>query len=379
LSSRVKPLAPRGGAALLTALVLYAAGRPAPLQAAGFRIFQSTAILERPAEGEPPRQFLLTGCWAPALGADRGPENAFRLDLKFPVSPSLGPLPPLPGAPARPVPARQPRTALIGISSALAIGGSTYNAISDGPHQSFHFTNEGFFGQNTYVGGGDKASHFVSYYGVSRIMRGVYELLDASPEQSYRLASAVSFAAGLGTEIGDGTNKYGFSYEDLVLDTAGAASAYLLARYGLDDTIGFRAGIVPSPETPEEERVEGIGKDYTREIYTADLKLAGLSRLVERRFGPARFLLLSLTYGVKGYPYAAPEVRERQVGLEVGLNMAEIARAVGVPENRWWGKMLLIVLDIVRIPYTSVGMRYDLNHHAWRGPDIGDTFAFPGQ
>lgn len=376
MSLRVKPLAPRGVAALLTALVVLAAGRPAPLQAAGFRIFQSTALLDRAAQDEPPREFQLAGRWAWSLGADRCAENAFHLDLKFPAPVSLDPLPPHPGF-QEPFPARRPRTTLIGIASVLAVGGSAYNAFSDGPSQSFHFTNEGFFGRNTYVGGGDKASHFVSYYGVSRIMTGVYEALDASPEQSNRLAAVVSFAAGLGTEIGDGTTRYGFSYEDLIFDTAGTASAYLLAHYGLDDTIGFRAGIVPNPETPEEEKVEGIGKDYTREIYTADLKLAGLSRRLDRRFGPARFLLLSLTYGVKGYPYAPPELRERQVGFEVGLNVAEIARAVGVPENRWWGKMLLIVLDIVRIPYTAVGMRYDLNHHAWRGPDTGDTFAFP--
>jgi len=25
----------------------------------------------------------------------------------------------------------------------------------------------------------------------------------------------------------------------------------------------------------------------------------------------------------------------------------------------------------VRIPYTQIGWRWDLNHHHWHGPDIG--------
>jgi len=41
--------------------------------------------------------------------------------------------------------------------------------------------------------------------------------------------------------------------------------------------------------------------------------------------------------------------------------------------------MLLIVLDILRFPYTGIGYRYDLNHGRWRGPDVGNGFTFPGQ
>ena len=40
----------------------------------------------------------------------------------------------------------------------------------DGDHFPFHVTHEGWIGQNTYSGGGDKASHFVSYYIVGKLM-----------------------------------------------------------------------------------------------------------------------------------------------------------------------------------------------------------------
>jgi hypothetical protein len=33
------------------------------------------------------------------------------------------------------------------------------------------------------------------------------------------------------------------------------------------------------------------------------------------------------------------------------------------------------VFDNIRIPpFTSVGMRYDLNHGEWHGPDSGNSF-----
>jgi hypothetical protein len=38
---------------------------------------------------------------------------------------------------------------------------------------------------------------------------------------------------------------------------------------------------------------------------------------------------------------------------------------------------LHLVFDNIRLPYTSVGFRYDLNHDQWRGPDNGNRFRSP--
>ena len=261
----------------------------------------------------------------------------------------------------------------------MAIAGSAYNSFGDGPNQKYHFTNEGWFGQNTYAGGGDKASHIASFYSVARLLTSVYGALDAPSPQSYQLGSIVSAAAGLTTELGDGSTKYGFSYEDLIMDTAGAGAAYFFTRYQLNDLMGFRAGIVPAPEIPPCCIVNGLGKDYSAEIYTFDLKFAGLAKRLDRRFGLARFLLAGATYSAKGYPDAQPQYQERQLGFEVGLNLAEIARAAGVPEDRWWGNILITILDFVRLPYTAVVFPYDLNHNQWKKPTTGGTNAFPYQ
>ena len=273
-------------------------------------------------------------------------------------------------------PQKKEKTFWIAAASAGVLAGAAYNSFFDGDRVKFHFADEGWFGRDTYAGGGDKASHFVSFYIVSRLMSGVFQELDAPTDRARLLALGVSFAAGLMNEIGDGYIQYGFSYEDLIADTLGAAAALGIEHYGLGDLVGFRAGLLPGPEIvccP----YGGIGKDYSLEIYTGDLKIAGLGARAKFNPGPARFLLLSATYSAKGYPYLDPVVRERQIGFEVGLNFGQIMKEIGVPPQKWWGKILYFVLDVIRFPYTQIGMYYDLNSGKWRGPGIGDSF--PGQ
>jgi hypothetical protein len=273
---------------------------------------------------------------------------------------------------------KRPHTIWIGVLSAIAIGGSYYNARSDRPQYPFHVTREGWFGQNTYAGGADKASHFVSYYIVGKLLAGVDMELGMSRDSAALVGAGTSVLAGLATELGDGTNKYGFSYEDLLMDSLGAATALGIAHYGLDDLIGFRAGLVPAP-TAVCCPYGGTGKDYTAEIYAGDLKIAGLGARAKFNPGPARFLLFSMTYGSKGYPYSDPMVRQRQIGLEIGLNFGEILKAIGVPPDKWWGKILYFGFDVLRLPYTQIGMYYDLNNGKWYGPGIGDSFPGGGR
>ena len=261
---------------------------------------------------------------------------------------------------------------IVGLSL-LAVGGSYYNARSDGPQYPWHFTNEGWFGQNTYSGGGDKASHFVSYYIVGKLMSGVYQEFGMAKDPAVLLGAGVAVVAGFATEIGDGTNKYGFSWQDITMDTLGAATSVAISHYGLDDLIGFRAGRVPA-ETAPCCPYGGTGKDYTEEIYTGDLKIAGLADRARFNAWLARYLMFSISYSAKGYPYANPDYRERQIGFEIGINFCEIMRKLGIPPDKWWSKILYFAFDVLRFPYTQVGMYYDLNNGHWYGPGIGDQW-----
>src|SRR5262249_59921473 len=89
----------------------------------------------------------------------------------------------------------------IGVVTFATLAGSAYNSFSDGPNRRFHFTNEGFFGQYTYAGGADKASHFVSYYIVAKLLGGVYSELGMTTDSARMLGAATSVAAGVGARL----------------------------------------------------------------------------------------------------------------------------------------------------------------------------------
>jgi hypothetical protein len=259
-----------------------------------------------------------------------------------------------------------------------AVAGAAANSFTEDPHVAFHVTREGFFGQDTYVGGADKASHLVDFAIAAKELAFLYEKLGWSRTESIWMGLGVSVLTGLMAELGDGTNQYGFSFGDLGMDVVGASSAAAIAAVGAQDLLGFRRGfLLPPSGSATCCEVEGLGRDYSNEIYTADLKLAGLADRIRLDVGPLRYLLFSVTYATKGYPSGNPALRERQVGFEVGLNLEEILNVVGVRRNTWWGYGLHLVLDNVRVPFTSVGFRLDLSNGEWCGPNNGNGFCNP--
>ena len=242
---------------------------------------------------------------------------------------------------------------------------SAANSFPDHHTPGFHFANEGWFGEDSYAGGADKASHFLKFGIIARELTIGYEYFGFPQPLSVLAGFAVSSFGGLVNEIGDGTNRYGFSYEDLVMDVLGAGAVSLITVSRTDDLFGFRVGLVPGPSPPKDPYSDAFGKDYSHEIYTADLLLTGVIRRTGAALWPLRFLLLSCTYGTRGYPYSAPDVRQRLVGFEMGLNLAEILYALKVQQDTWWGIVAHLIFDNFRLPYTQAGFRYDLNHGNW--------------
>jgi hypothetical protein len=275
--------------------------------------------------------------------------------------------------PANPVPApeRRPDWLLTSLAAAGAVVGSGVNSYFDGPRHSWHFADEGWFGRFTASGGADKAAHFVDYYIVSKELANLFVVLGHKPERARWLGFGVSALTGLVTEVGDGATRYGFSYQDFVMDFGGALAAVLINAARADDLVGFRHGFLLSDSSGDRCcPFPGFNRDYSNEIYTADLQLAGVARRLGVKIGPIKYLLLSVTYGTKGYPGGADG--QRQVGFELGLNFSQMLNDLAVTRDRWWGYLLHVVFDNVRFPYTAVGFRYDLNHGRWHGPDAGN-------
>jgi uncharacterized protein YfiM (DUF2279 family) len=363
--------------ALALATFLIAGGRLAA-DSSMFQLFPSTLprnpLLTPEAEESGSGLTLMKGT---ALITETASAEGPRLGLPFPDQAQL--------SVASPVNPAAPRIKTIGVGPgwkpvlmaavmATTVAWAADNSLDEPSSGRFQFANEGFFGRHTYNGGVDKAAHFVDYNLMQVAFANTYRRIGYTSGQSGWIGFATSLAAGLTTEIGDGTRIFGFSWEDLLMDAFGAATAMGLSKSGWNDTIGFRFGTFsqdPAPSCCADNT--NIGRDYSGEIYTADLKIAGLARRLNFNPGPARFLLLSTTYGTNGYNHVAPELRQRLVGLEIGVNFSEIFRSLGVPSEPLWGEVFYYFFDSFRIPYTAIGVRYDVNNHEWFGPTAGRT------
>ncbi len=282
-----------------------------------------------------------------------------------------------PAAPAvGPTPLAAPKLfttpTIIATAGTLVLGG-IYAISGPGRYgfEDFHFTNEGWFGRDTYAGGADKVSHFVVSSGLSRFLYEVYVAQGHSPNQSCALSFAVTILTGVVVEVGDGITVYGFSAQDLTADVLGATAGLLINRNHLQDLLGIRLGKV-STDIPERAVVDhepSLGSGYSNEIYTADVKLAGLADRLHYRPGLTRYLMLSVAHFTKGFGYV-PQIpgRYQNVGFELGLNVPEILKAVGMQDTTWWGKGLLAMFDFFRLPFTQIGVYYDLTNGKWYGP-----------
>ncbi len=241
--------------------------------------------------------------------------------------------------------------------------------INYGVH-GFRFTNERFFQYTTYGGGSDKASHCVISANVAELLTDAYRLNGLSDDQAFSLSLGTTILAGALVEVGDGLTPYGFSAQDLIADSAGALAGALVKRGHFDDVVGFQFGKIPTTIPPE---IIGdrpfFGIDYSHEIYGVNFQFAGIGHHLDVSPGPARFFQTSFVYFTKGFGYVpALETRYQEIGVELGLNMPEILRAVGVSRSTWWGDTLLRIFQFLRIPYTQVGAYYNFKNKKWYGP-----------
>ena len=279
---------------------------------------------------------------------------------------------PLPLTPARHLTARTWR--LAGTFSAGVVAGGYVLWWRRRPIGDFDHWSEGWFGENTYSGGADKTSHLVLGYIGGRFLQERLEKMGHAGSRARLLSVGMVSAAGLLVEVGDGFTQYRFSWEDAVITSAGGAFGALVDAGGLGDTLGMRFGRVPTQKPDRQEGSQG-STAYHHTIDTLDVHLSGLLPRMGVKPGAFRFLMVSGTYSARGYGFVDTPYRQRLVGVEVGLDVAGILRAAGVREETWWGGPLLFFTRFFRLPWTAIGVRYDLNDGRWLGPDFGDRYS----
>ena len=216
------------------------------------------------------------------------------------------------------------RTRVLFSAYALAIAGYGYKAWWGSRTPDLQVVHEGWFGQDTYRGGADKLGHGYFTYASTRLLTRGLEWAGHDRQQSIKLSAMTVAATTLAIEILDGyTKDIGFSYQDLVMDTAGIGLGILLeSSPRLDALFDFRIHYWPSSAARrlgERDPVE----DYSGQTYLFITKASAIPVLQESMV--LRYLEFAIGYGSRGYkPNDGTQVRERHIYYGISLNLAQL-------------------------------------------------------
>ena len=209
--------------------------------------------------------------------------------------------------------------------------------------------NEDWFGHETDEGGADKLGHLYTTYALSHLYAWIYREWDYPEEKAMRLGTFSALGTMTIMEVGDSFSKFGFSYEDMLMNCVGAAAGYLLGTYPeWQQRLDLRLEYAPSLSNFETDVVT----DYEHHKYLLALKADGFEMLSDT---PLRYLELHLGYYVRGYDdYHSSQPdddRERTVYVGLGLNVGKVIERVW--ETR--------IFNYLQLPYTYLPLEHDLD------------------
>jgi hypothetical protein len=212
-----------------------------------------------------------------------------------------------------------------------------------------HVQKEGWFGKSTRNLGVDKLAHAYSAYVVSDLVYARLKRKTGDAPGIALTAAALASATLLYTEAWDSIERSGgWSWEDVVLNTAGAGFSLLRNSVpGLDRKLDFRLMIVPNSKIIVTE-----GKrHFEQQRYFFALKLAGFKAFEN---GPLRFLELHAGYYGKDFTNeerAAGVEPKRRIFFGAGINLRELFFKNSTSRI---GRAAGEVLDYWQPPYTAL-------------------------
>lgn len=203
--------------------------------------------------------------------------------------------------------------------------------------------NEGWFGHDTKEGGADKIGHTYITYVVSRAFRQVYLDWGYEEEKAGRMGVLSSLGAMTLMEVGDSfSGEHGFSYEDMLMNLAGAGFGYLMvASPDLDRKLDLRAEYLPEFDSDFEF---DFFTDYEHLKYLLALKADGFDSLASPWL---KYLELHLGYYTRNYSDFQSDSldrRKRILYVGAGLNVGKLL-------DRWLKTPLF---DYLQVPYTDL-------------------------
>jgi len=217
---------------------------------------------------------------------------------------------------------------------------------------------ERWFGKDTKYGGADKLGHLYSTYLWSLGFSSLYEYWGMSEDDALLYGPLTSWVFQGMMEIGDSfSESQGFSYEDLLMNTVGAAFYYAREKYPeVERKVDLRLEYVPDLDSDVD-----FFTQYNSMKYLMALKFSGFDSMEDTAM---KYFELQVGYYSRGYSEHKnynDEDRERVIYVGVGINSSEVLKAMG------WNKTSKI-LNYYQLPYTYVPFGYDFDTEGYVQP-----------
>ena len=229
----------------------------------------------------------------------------------------------------------------LGVGAAvLGWGFANWDYGTGGPR----FQDEGWFGRDTDEGGADKLGHLYTTYLFTHLFAGQYERWDFERDEAIRWGALSGLGVSTLIEVGDAfSDRYGFSYQDMVFNTLGAAAGYLLwAHPELSRKIDLRLEYNPFLDGDHQFDVT---TDYDRLGYVMAIKADGFD-FIENEY--LKYLELHVGFRARNYDDYSDrpdiDLRKQFVSVGIGLNLSKLLEPyLDVP-----------VFNYLQVPYTYV-------------------------
>jgi hypothetical protein len=231
-------------------------------------------------------------------------------------------------------------TTAVGVAGVTLWGVAQWDYFSRTPHAH----SEGWFGENTDDGGMDKLGHMYASYVMSHGIACLYKHWDFDRRDAALFGSLTSFAIMGCMELGDSFSDYGFSAEDMTMNTLGCLMGYVLYLHpALASKVDFRWQVGLDPGQAD------FFTDYSNSKFLFALKLNGFERT---RKTWLRHVELHAGYYTEGFGEES-ELNCRHPYLGIGFNFTDLFQRHG------HGKTAA-VFRYVQPPYTTLNYDFDL-------------------
>jgi hypothetical protein len=246
------------------------------------------------------------------------------------------------------------KVAALNVATIGTIAGIGVAAWDYGSH-SFRTANEGWFDADTPYGGADKLGHVFTCYALGTVYSHIYTDWGYSENDAILLGATNSLLTMTVVEFADGLSKsHGFSWQDEVMNAAGAGFAYLRHRFpAIRERVDLRWEWFPSPAAREGERFDVL-TDYSGQKFLLAFKLDGWLRTGNPVL---KALELQTGYYTRGYVSGDDEFfssKHRYGYIGIGLNVTYLL-------ERLTGHRAAGVFDYYQVPYTYLSTREDFN------------------